>query len=114
MLLNYDEFSSPIGRILFATDSEGVCALDFEGYESRMATLLARQYDVVEFRSAADPLGLKRRLESYFAGDLHAFDAIPVRTGGTPFQESVWTVLRAIPAGQPRSYGELALRLNRP
>jgi len=114
MLLNYDECNSPIGRILFASDGEAVCTLDFSGYESRMETLLASRYDTVEFRRASDPLGLKRLLESYFAGDLHAFDAIPVRTGGSVFQESVWTALRAIPAGQTRSYGELATRLNRP
>src|SRR4051812_17186891 len=114
MLLSYDEFDSPIGGILFASDGEAICALDFSGYESRMDTLLARRYGRVEFRRASDPLGLKRRLQDYFAGDLHAFDAVPVRTGGSAFQESVWTALRNIPAGETRSYGELAIRLERP
>src|SRR5215217_1366905 len=100
MLLNYDEFDSPIGRILFASDGEAVVALDFEGYESRMQTLLARRYDAVEFRRASDPLGLKRLLEIYFTGDLHAFDAVPVRAGGSAFQESVWGALRTIPPGE--------------
>jgi methylated-DNA-[protein]-cysteine S-methyltransferase len=114
MLLNYDEFSSPIGGILFAADGEAVCALDFAGYESRMETLLARRYDTIEFRRASDPLGLKRLLVNYFAGDLQALDEIPIRTGGSPFQETVWAALRTIPAGETRSYGELAMRLNRP
>ena len=91
MLLDYDEFDSPIGRILFASDGEAICALDFSGYEQRMQTLLARRYDTVDLRRASDPLGLKRLLEAYFAGDLHAFDGIAVRTGGSAFQESVWT-----------------------
>ncbi len=30
---------------------------------------------------------------------------------GTPFQQRVWQALRAIPPGQPYSYGELARRL---
>lgn len=114
MLLNYDEFGSPIGRILFASDGEAVCMLDFSGCESRMETLLARRYDTVEFRHASDPLGLKRLLENYFAGDLHAFDAISVRTDGSAFQEAVWKALRTIPAGETRSYGELARHLNCP
>lgn len=114
MLLNYDEVSSPIGRILFASDGEAVCALDFAGYESRMETLLAHRYPSFEFRRTSDPLGLKRLLESYFAGDLHAFDTVPVRANGSPFQESVWAALRTIPPGETRSYGNLAVRLNRP
>jgi len=114
MLLNYDEFNSPIGRILFAADGEAVCALDFSGYQSRMKKLLTRRYQTVEFRRTSDPLGVKRLFENYFAGDLHAFDAIPVHTGGSAFQESVWTALRTIPAGETRSYGDLATGLGRP
>jgi methylated-DNA-[protein]-cysteine S-methyltransferase len=114
MLLHYDEMNSPIGRILFASDGEAVCALDYREYESRMAKLLARRYAAVEFQRASDPLGLKRVLERYFAGDVHALDAIPVRTGGSAFQEMVWKALRTIPAGETWSYGKLAARLNRP
>ena len=35
-------------------------------------------------------------------------------TGGTPFQQSVWRALQAIPLGQTRSYGEVAAALDRP
>ena len=34
VLLDYDEFESPIGRILFASNDEGICALDYAGYHS--------------------------------------------------------------------------------
>jgi AraC family transcriptional regulator of adaptative response/methylated-DNA-[protein]-cysteine methyltransferase len=33
---------------------------------------------------------------------------------GTPFQFSVWEQLRAIPAGETRSYSEIARRIGRP
>ena len=112
MLLHYDEFNSPIGRILCASDGQAVCALDYSGYETRMSGLLARRYDTVEFQRASDPLGLKRLLENYFAGDLHALDAMPVRTGGNEFQELVWKALRTIPAGETWSYGKLAMHVN--
>ena len=114
MLLHYDEFGSPLGNILFASDGEAVCALDFSGYEPRMEKLLARRYDAPEVRRNSDPLGLKRLLQNYFAGDLRAFDAIAVHTKGSAFQESVWRALRTIPAGQTRSYGELAMQIDRP
>jgi methylated-DNA-[protein]-cysteine S-methyltransferase len=114
MLLHCDEFISPIGRILFASDDQAVCSLDFSGYEERMDTLLARRYGTVEFRRASDPLDLKRQLREYFSGDLHAFDSVAVRTGGSTFQEQVWKALRTIPVGETWSYGQLAMRLNRP
>ena len=114
MLLHHDEFNSPIGQILFASDAETVCALDFAGYESRMQALLTRRYGPAEFQRGSDPLGLKRLLRDYFAGDLNAFDATPVRTGGSAFQEVVWKALRTIPVGETWTYGQLAVRLSRP
>ena len=114
MLLHYDEFISPIGRILFASDGEAVCTLDFAGCEKRMRALLERRYGSIDLRSASDPLALKRSLRDYFDGDLHAFDSTPAHTGGSDFQELVWKMLRTIPPGETASYGQLALRLNRP
>ena len=39
--------------------------------------------------------------------------ALPVETGGTEFQREVWRALRAIPAGETRSYGALASSIGR-
>jgi len=114
MLLHYDEFTSPIGRILFASNDDAVCTLDFEGFEKRMHTLLENRFGAYEFQKGSDPLDLNRRLRRYFDGDMHAFDATAVRTAGSAFQEMVWKGLRAIPAGQTETYGELAARLGRP
>jgi methylated-DNA-[protein]-cysteine S-methyltransferase len=114
MLLHYDEMDSPVGRILFASDGEAVCALDFEDFASRMNTLLARRFGEVEFRRGSDPMRLRPKLARYFEGDLHGMDALPVRMGGTAFQDTVWTALRTIPAGETWTYGQLATRLNRP
>jgi methylated-DNA-[protein]-cysteine S-methyltransferase len=113
LLLEYDEFESPIGRILFASTAEGICALDYAGYESRMEGLLTRRFGDFKFRRGFDPFQLKRRLEGYFNGELHAFDDAPVSLGGTEFQAQVWTALRQIPAGHTQTYGELAIRLGR-
>ena len=37
--------------------------------------------------------------------------ALPLHACGTPFQRRVWAAISAIPAGQTRSYGELAKQL---
>ena len=53
-------------------------------------------------------------MDDYFAGDIAAIDRIAVDTGGTPFQQSVWRLLRLIPPGTTATYGELAAKLNSP
>ncbi len=114
MLLEYDEFASPIGRILFASDGEATCALDFAGYEKRMESLLLRRFGAFEFRRGSDSQNLKARLRRYFDGDLHALESAPASTGGSAFQQQVWKALRTIPSGETWTYGELAARLGCP
>ncbi|HYL78241.1 MAG TPA: methylated-DNA--[protein]-cysteine S-methyltransferase [Bryobacteraceae bacterium] len=114
MLLHYDEFQSPIGRILFASDGQAICMLDFSGYEDRMKTLLRRRFGACEFQKTSDPQNLNSSLAAYFNGDLHAFDGTPVRTNGSEFQELVWRSLREIPVGETWTYGQLAAHVNRP
>jgi len=114
MLLYYDEFKSPIGQILFASDGQSVCALDFEQYRERMKRLLARRFERLVLRRDSDPLDLKQRLARYFDGDVFALDDVAVNAGGSPFQRQVWEALRRIPAGATWTYGQLAAEIGRP
>ncbi|KDP93021.1 cysteine methyltransferase [Brevundimonas sp. EAKA] len=109
MTLTLDRIASPVGEVLVATDAEGaVRALDFHDYEDRMRRLLHRHYGPIELVEGRAPEAVRRAVEAYFGGDLAAFDAVVVKTGGTVFQQAVWAALRAIPAGETRSYGQLA------
>ena len=53
-------------------------------------------------------------MRRYFKGDIGAIDRLPVKTGGTAFQQSVWTALRKIRCGTTISYAELARRIGKP
>lgn len=115
MTLTLDRIASPVGEVLVATDPEGaVRALDFHDYEDRMRRLLHRHYGPVELVEGRAPEAVRRAVEAYFGGDLTAFDAVVVKTGGTVFQQAVWAALRAIPAGETRSYGQLAAAIGSP
>jgi methylated-DNA-[protein]-cysteine S-methyltransferase len=105
---------SPIGAIELVFDRDALVALEFEDCAARTRAWLARRLGAVELAPAADDLGVARRLERYFAGDLRALDDVPVRAGGTPFQEQVWAALRRIPAGRTTTYGALAAAVGRP
>ncbi|MBV8394038.1 MAG: methylated-DNA--[protein]-cysteine S-methyltransferase [Alphaproteobacteria bacterium] len=51
-----------------------------------------------------------RQLERYFAKKLTRFD-LPLEEHGTPFQKSVWALMRDIPFGETATYGGFAAAL---
>lgn len=50
-------------------------------------------------------------LKTYFASGRDDFAALPLDPGGTAFQARVWAEMRKIPAGQTRTYGDIAKAL---
>ena len=111
-----DRTATPIGELLVVADSDGsLRAIDWTDHEDRLHRLLRLHHPGgYELRQAADPGGLTRAMDAYFAGDLAVIDRLPVRTGGTPFQRAVWAALRGIPCGATISYRELAAWAGRP
>lgn len=123
---------TPIGSIALVTDDVGdVRALDWNDYLPRLNRLLQVHYGTAVERDAAaapsgdeSPAALFRQrttpsaaslaLRRYFAGDIPAIETLTVATGGTAFQQAVWTALRRIPAGETTSYGALASSIGRP
>ena len=52
----------------------------------------------------------RMQLREWFVGERRAFD-LELAPVGTPFQRRVWAALAAIPYGQTRSYGDIAVEL---
>jgi methylated-DNA-[protein]-cysteine S-methyltransferase len=114
MTLDVGKFRSPIGEIVVAVHDGRLCALSFAEQWPRRCAQLEKRFGQVEFHAAADPAGAITSLERYFAGDVEALDAITVDTGGTPFQQRVWTELRKIRAGRTVSYAHIAAAIGAP
>jgi len=113
--LTLDRIATPVGEVLLVTDGEGaVRALDFADYEDRMSRLLARHAPGATVVEGRAPDRVRRAVEGWFGGDLTALDGLTVKTGGTAFQRTVWAALRDIPAGETRSYGQLAAAIGSP
>lgn len=105
-----------LGRALVAATERGICAVEL-GDDA--AALEARLRD--EF-----PQANLQRVDSgrdeFLAPRLHAVAArlsgergeVPVDLIGTAFQKRVWDALMKIPAGQTRSYAEVAAQLGAP
>jgi len=109
-----DKIDSEIGEILVVSDGESLTSLDFSDYEPRMMKLLEKRYGSVNLVEKKNPQEFSDRIRAYLNGDYNSLDDIPVKTGGTPFQQKVWLALRTIPFGTVISYGELAAKLGKP
>jgi O-6-methylguanine DNA methyltransferase len=100
---------SPMGDLLAVTAPDGTLhALDFADFEARLRRLFARHHPGTSFTPGEAPASLTAAITAYFAGEVTALDALPVACIGSDFQRRVWAALRAIPAGETRSYGQLA------
>jgi methylated-DNA-[protein]-cysteine S-methyltransferase len=114
MELLIDRFDSALGKILLVSDGERLCALDYADYEHRMTMLLRRHYPDFHLRKTIDPQGFSSLIRAYLVGDIACVNRIPIETGGTAFQQQVWSALRTIPSGTVLTYGELATQVGKP
>lgn len=105
---------SPIGPLWVAVGERGVSCITFDGDRAHGEAHVTRTIGDPVWTGRAGTEPLQHALASYFAGDVHAFDALDVDPRGTAFQRRVWLALRSIPPGAPISYGELATRVGRP
>ncbi len=113
--LALDRFETPIGTALLVTDDQGFLrGFDWSDYEERLRRLLRLHYGEMVLDDAPAPRPITVALADYFAGDLDRLRAVKWRTGGTPFQRKVWSMLQTIPPGRTASYGEMAVRLGIP
>lgn len=113
--LTLDRIATPVGEVLLVTDGGGaVRALDFAGYEERMARLLRRHGAGTAVVEARSPTPVRSAIEAWFEGELVALDGLRVKTRGTEFQRAVWAGLRSIPVGATRTYGQLATAIGAP
>lgn len=84
------------------------------GIRLRGARLVAIDFAPEAREPARAPDGATRevldQLFHYFEDGRWQFD-LPLEMHGTPFQRRVWQSLRRIPAGETRSYGEIARAL---
>lgn len=106
-------FESPLGAIILAANSDGLCLAEFS--DRRM---LEYQLKVLKkyFSGPVMPgknkhiLQAEKELTEYFSGSLKKFK-VPVVYPGTNFQQKVWSELMRIPYSQTISYEELATRV---
>jgi AraC family transcriptional regulator of adaptative response/methylated-DNA-[protein]-cysteine methyltransferase len=107
---------TPLGPMIAAASSRGVCLLEFTDrrmLEAQLETLGRRLR--LPLVPGEHPLvdRLKSELAEYFAGKRRSFE-VPLHVSGSPFQERVWQELLKIPYGETRSYEDVARQTGSP
>ena len=108
--IRWTTFDSPLGQMLIAATSKGICRLTFDDSEESLRRLFPNATVV------KDDGGLKDLVEGALAAIQRPLAApdLPIDVAGTAFQEAVWRELRKIPAGETRSYAEIAAAIGQP
>ena len=111
-LIEWAEMESPLGELYMARSEVGLCKLMFGVEEDFFRGNLPAQA-----RAQRNPDALqaeREQLAAWFDGRLREF-TLPVDLGGmTVFQQRVLHMASAIPAGEMRTYGELARDVGSP
>jgi len=108
--IRWTHFDSPLGQMLIAATSKGICRLTFDDSVESLQRLFPKATIV------KDDGGLRELVEGALIAiekPLAAPD-LPIDVAGTAFQEAVWRELRKIPAGETRSYADIAAAIGAP
>jgi methylated-DNA-[protein]-cysteine S-methyltransferase len=105
---------TPPGPLTIVADDEAVLASGWTEDPERLLALIGPRLRPASVTRKRDLGPITRAVREYVAGDVTAIDAVPVTQSATPFLERAWAELRKIPAGVPETYGQLAVRCQRP
>ena len=108
--IRYTIAQTTLGLMLVAATDKGICRLSFGEDESE----LRRRFPNAQIEHGGD------KLKQWADGAIAAVEnprmmpELPLDVAGTAFQEAVWQQLRLIPAGETRSYSEIAAAAGNP
>ncbi|WP_100218252.1 methylated-DNA--[protein]-cysteine S-methyltransferase [Dyella japonica] len=118
--IRYTTTGTPLGRLLVATTSRGICSVTLGDTDAELEQRLANEFPKAS-RERVDA-GREEWLDAVIArianelgwSDAAAPDLPPLDVAATAFQWRVWNALTRIPSGITKSYGELAAELGMP
>lgn len=103
-----------LGFMLVGATERGICTLQLGDSREALMEALSREFPNATLEDATE--GMQDWLAGALAlvDDGKARDSLPLDIRGTAFQQKVWQALRAIPAGETRTYTEVAEAIGKP
>ena len=114
MKVNYTIADSPLGKLLVAATSRGICAVSFGDNGDELKRELEQEFFAAEITK--DDAVLKTAVDSILRGinGERTILSLPLDVRGSAFQMRVWSELRKIPYGETRSYAQVAESIGNP
>jgi AraC family transcriptional regulator of adaptative response/methylated-DNA-[protein]-cysteine methyltransferase len=116
MRIVYTIADAPVGRVLVGTTERGVCAVELGATDAEVERALRADFPNATIERSDDDhhtwvRAVLDRIREPAQAPAHR---IPLDVDGTAFQWQVWKALQAIPAGERRTYSEIATAIGRP
>jgi AraC family transcriptional regulator of adaptative response/methylated-DNA-[protein]-cysteine methyltransferase len=116
--IDYTTVDSDYGRLLVAATHKGIAAVFLGDDDRKLEKDLKHDFPAADITRNDNVLAprVKNVLARLYGRKPSALDSadVPLDIVGTAFQWKVWKELTRIPAGQTRTYGEIAQRIGEP
>jgi AraC family transcriptional regulator of adaptative response/methylated-DNA-[protein]-cysteine methyltransferase len=116
MRIAYTIADSPVGRVLVGTTDRGVCAVELGATDADVERALRADFPNATLERSDDDhhAWVRAVLDRVREPAIGAALRVPLDVDGTAFQWMVWKAIQAIPAGERRTYTEIAKAIGRP
>jgi AraC family transcriptional regulator of adaptative response/methylated-DNA-[protein]-cysteine methyltransferase len=112
--IRFTVVDSPVGNLLVAATDRGLCSVRLGGRKEALEAELRSEFPAAHVtREPGPPRGWVEAIQQSLSGETPALD-LPLDVQATAFQRRVWEALRRIPAGQTRSYAQVARAVGAP
>jgi AraC family transcriptional regulator, regulatory protein of adaptative response / methylated-DNA-[protein]-cysteine methyltransferase len=103
--------SSSLGDFMVAMSDKGLVALEFSSNRSATEHALHARFPEADVINSQQDFSEVLEAVRRAIGEPSFDPAIPLDLRGTPYELTVWSMLRAIPVGETTNYGALAAEL---
>ncbi|WP_313385191.1 methylated-DNA--[protein]-cysteine S-methyltransferase [Chishuiella sp.] len=112
LIIHYNFYQSPFGKIIIASTPKGICYIAFNDDKIQALFHLKEKFPQATFLQKADTI--HKQALHIFLNDWSKLPEIKLHLKGTDFQLKVWEALLKIPLGQLSTYGNIANKIGSP
>lgn len=112
--IRYAFADGALGRTLLAATDKGVCFIGFGDDDAALLANARARFRNARFEPAPEALAAELARVTAMIEEPKLARGLPLDLRGTVFQRRVWEALQKIPAGETRTYGQVAAELGMP
>jgi len=115
--ISWIALETPIGPIAIGATDRGLCFVEFGDSKSALHKRLQTEFPAANLIESDSGTPALREWHAAILNTIHHganLPPLPLDIRATAFEALVWTYLRTIPAGETRSYADVAAAIGRP